>query len=78
MDLITFVNKNVGENNTFYIEKEDVKRTVRVCLVYFSNWLKGNGVINYGNLMEDMSTVEICRAQLWVWVKNRAYIKDKN
>ncbi len=28
------------------------------------------------NLMEDAATAEICRAQVWQWVKHGAHLKD--
>jgi len=39
----------------------DVRKSIRVCLVYYLNWLKGLGAVAFENLMEVTSTVEICR-----------------
>ncbi len=58
------------------VSKSDIKKSVRVCLIYYYNWLKGQGAVFFDNLMEDSSTVEICRVQLWVWVYQRARIID--
>ena len=56
----------------------DVRKSIRVCLVYYLNWLKGLGAVALENLMEVTSTVEICRTQLHLWLQNRArIIKDK-
>jgi len=38
-------------------------------LLYLESWLTGNGCVPIRNLMEDAATAEICRAQLWQWVK---------
>lgn len=51
------------------VDKADVKKSVRVCLVYYFHWLKGIGAVAYENLMEVSSTVEICRLQLWSWLQ---------
>mmetsp|Transcript_32712 Transcript_32712/g.31938 ORF Transcript_32712/g.31938 Transcript_32712/m.31938 type:complete len:104 (+) Transcript_32712:31-342(+) len=40
------------------------------------NWFMGFGAIALENLMEDFSTVEICRIQLWLWAKHRVFIQD--
>lgn len=44
------------------VEKADISKSIRVCLVYYFNWLKGIGAVAFENLMEDTATVEICRA----------------
>ncbi|HME10560.1 MAG TPA: hypothetical protein VKG25_26130, partial [Bryobacteraceae bacterium] len=36
----------------------------------------GNGCVPIYNLMEDAATAEICRAQVWQWVKHGAKMKD--
>ena len=47
-----------------------------VCLTYYLHWLKGVGAVSFENLMEDASTVEICRVQLWTWIHQRVRITD--
>ena len=39
-------------------------------------WLGGNGCVPIYNLMEDAATAEICRAQVWQWVKHGAKLED--
>lgn len=75
--VIPFQNSKIGENLDMIVEKADVKRSVRVCLVYYFHWLKGIGAVSFDNLMEVASTVEICRVQLWVWLHQRARIPSK-
>ena len=36
----------------------------------------GAGCVPIYNLMEDAATAEICRAQVWQWVKHHAHLKD--
>lgn len=67
--LLSFENAKIGDDLDLRVMKEDIIKSVRVCLVYYFNWLKGVGAVAHENLMEVSSTVEICRIQLWVWLK---------
>lgn len=58
------------------ITMEGVASNVSVGLRYLESWLTGKGCVPINNLMEDAATTEICRAQLWQWVKNRATLAD--
>ena len=49
---------------------------VSVGLRYLESWLGGRGCVPINNLMEDAATTEICRAQLWQWVRYRALLED--
>ncbi|HLQ07375.1 MAG TPA: malate synthase A [Nitrososphaerales archaeon] len=55
---------------------EGVASNVDVGLRYLESWLSGKGSVPINNLMEDAATTEICRAQLWQWVRNRATLAD--
>jgi malate synthase len=76
--LFPFENQRVGENNNLGILKADLQLSIRVCLNYYFQWLKGVGAFSLDNLMEVASTVDICRVQLWVWMKQRAKISDRD
>jgi malate synthase len=43
---------------------------------YLEAWMRGNGCVPIYNLMEDAATAEICRAQVWQWVKHGAKLDD--
>jgi len=43
---------------------------------YIESWLRGNGCVPLYNLMEDAATAEICRAQLWQWIRHGARTDD--
>jgi len=58
------------------ITEEGLTRNVDVALRYLAAWLRGNGCVPIYNLMEDAATAEICRAQVWQWVKHGARIED--
>jgi malate synthase len=53
-----------------------VHENVRVGLRYLASWLGGAGCVPLFNLMEDAATAEICRAQLWQWVRHGALLDD--
>jgi len=55
---------------------EGIASNVAVGLGYLESWLSGKGSVPINNLMEDAATTEICRAQLWQWVRNRAILAD--
>lgn len=59
--LFPFDNEKTGEDYDLSVSKADVRKSIRVCLVYYYHWLKGVGAVFLDNLMEDSSTVEICR-----------------
>jgi malate synthase len=44
---------------------------------YLAAWLGGNGCVPIYNLMEDAATAEICRAQVWQWVRHGAVLDDQ-
>lgn len=49
---------------------------IDVGLQYLQAWLGGVGCVPIYNLMEDAATAEICRAQVWQWVKHGAKLDD--
>ncbi len=50
------------------ITEEGVRTNVNVGLQYVEAWLRGYGAVPIRNLMEDVATAEISRAQLWQWL----------
>jgi malate synthase len=52
------------------ITEEGFRRNVEVGLLYLEAWLRGSGCVPIHNLMEDAATAEICRAQLWQWLRH--------
>ncbi len=58
------------------ITEEGVRWNVDVGLQYLHSWLQGSGCVPIYNLMEDAATAEICRAQVWQWVRHGAHLKD--
>ena len=52
------------------------REDIRVAVQYIAAWLDGRGAVPLYNLMEDAATAEICRAQLWQWLKFEAPFDD--
>jgi malate synthase len=52
------------------------RENIRVAVQYIAAWLSGKGAVPLYNLMEDAATAEICRAQLWQWLKFEAPLND--
>ncbi len=49
---------------------------IDVGVQYLEAWLRGSGCVPIYNLMEDAATAEICRAQVWQWVRHGAKLQD--
>ncbi|MBV8784651.1 MAG: malate synthase A [Gammaproteobacteria bacterium] len=58
------------------ITEEGVRNCIRVGVQYLEAWLRGNGCVPLYHLMEDAATAEICRAQLWQWLRHGARTQD--
>jgi malate synthase len=58
------------------ITEEGLRWNIDVGLRYVGSWLEGSGCVPIYNLMEDAATAEICRAQVWQWVKHGAKMND--
>ena len=58
------------------ITEKGLRWNIDVGLQYVWSWLRGNGCVPIYNLMEDAATAEICRAQVWQWVRHGARMSD--
>jgi malate synthase len=58
------------------ITEPGLQSCIRVGVQYIESWLRGNGCVPLYNLMEDAATAEICRAQLWQWIRHGARTSD--
>ncbi len=52
------------------ITEAGLRVNVNVGLLYLESWLRGNGCVPIYNLMEDAATAEICRTQIWQWIRH--------
>jgi malate synthase len=58
------------------ITEAGLRGNIRVGVQYVESWLRGNGCVPLYGLMEDAATAEICRAQLWQWIRHGARTSD--
>jgi malate synthase len=58
------------------ITEQGLRWNIDVGLQYLESWLRGSGCVPIYNLMEDAATAEICRSQVWQWVRHRATLAD--
>jgi malate synthase len=58
------------------ITEEGLRINVDVGIQYLEAWLRGTGSVPIYNLMEDAATSEICRAQVWQWVRHGVRMND--
>lgn len=53
-----------------------LRENIRVGIQYIEAWLRGKGAVPLYNLMEDAATAEICRTQIWQWLRHSAALDD--
>jgi malate synthase len=58
------------------VTETGLRTNINVALQYLNSWLNGNGAAAIHNLMEDVATAEISRAQLWQWLHHKAVLED--
>lgn len=58
------------------ITESGLRQNIDVALQYLHAWLRGIGAAAIHNLMEDVATAEISRAQLWQWLHHGAQLDD--
>src|SRR5205085_8604055 len=56
------------------VTSDGVRTNIDVALQYLDAWLRGTGAAAIHNLMEDVATAEISRAQLWQWIAHRVAV----
>ena len=58
------------------ITEQGLRWNIDVGIQYLEAWLRGSGCVPIYNLMEDAATAEICRSQVWQWVRHGAKMND--
>lgn len=53
-----------------------LRTNVRVGIAYLEGWRRDIGCVAWDNLMEDLATLEISRAQTWQWLHHKAVLDD--
>jgi len=68
--------KDLLEVPTGTITEQGLRWNIDVGLQYLLSWIQGLGCVPIYNLMEDAATAEICRAQVWQWIRHGAKLDD--
>ncbi|MEN0058009.1 MAG: hypothetical protein AAGB31_04190, partial [Bdellovibrio sp.] len=55
---------------------EGLRQNIRVGIAYQHGWDQGLGCVAFENLMEDLATLEISRAQVWQWLHHQVVLDD--
>ena len=55
---------------------EGLRQNIRVGIAYQQGWSRGLGCVSFENLMEDLATLEISRAQVWQWLHHQVVLDD--
>lgn len=55
---------------------EGIRTNVAIALRYFDAWLRGTGAVALNGLIEDASTAEIARAQIWQWIRHGSVTRE--
>ena len=58
------------------ITDRGLRTAIKVTVQYIEAWLRGSGCVPLYNVIEDTATAEICRAQLWQWLRHGARTSD--
>lgn len=73
---VTVLPEDLLKVPTGTITEAGIRSNMDVAIQYLEAWLRGNGCVPIHNLMEDAATAEICRAQLWQWLKYGVTLAD--
>ncbi len=58
------------------LTRRGLRKNINIGIQYLAAWLGGSGAVALYNVMEDVATAEISRAQIWQWIKFHAKIND--
>jgi malate synthase len=53
-----------------------LRTNIRVAIAYQNGWNQDIGCVAFDNLMEDLATLEISRAQTWQWLRHGVKLED--
>jgi malate synthase len=59
------------------VTDEGLRTNVSVGVRYLHSWLNGVGAAAIDNLMEDAATAEISRSQVWQWVRQGRFTRER-
>lgn len=58
------------------VTETGLRTNIRVGIAYMQGWNQDIGCVAWDNLMEDLATLEISRAQIWQWIYHKVVMTD--
>lgn len=58
------------------VTEAGLRTNIRVGIAYMQGWNQDIGCVAWDNLMEDLATLEISRAQIWQWIHHKVVMTD--
>lgn len=58
------------------ITASGLESAIETTLRYLASWLRGDGLVTIDGHLEDAATAEVCRMQVWQWVRHRRSLDD--
>ncbi|WP_440999390.1 malate synthase [Fodinibius sp. SL11] len=58
------------------VTEAGLRTNIRVGIAYMQGWNQDIGCVAWDDLMEDLATLEISRAQIWQWIHHKVIMKD--
>jgi malate synthase len=58
------------------VTEDGIRTNIRVGIAYMKGWNQDIGCVAWDNLMEDLATLEISRAQIWQWIYHNVEMND--
>ena len=55
---------------------QGLRTNIRVGIAYLKGWQSDLGCIAWDNMMEDLATLEISRAQVWQWLHHKVQLSS--
>jgi len=59
------------------VTEAGLRANIATSITYLANWLQGKGAVPMGHMIEDASTLEICRAQMWQWMHHGVAVEGR-
>lgn len=71
---------DIKENDLFLLPKGGVTfdgliNNIKVSLLFIYHWFEGKGHFFLNGAVEDSATAEICRSQIWQWIRHSVRLK---
>jgi len=59
-----------------HVSDAGLRLNVRFAITYIAEWLGGNGNVLIDDHIEDTAMAELCRSQIWTWIRHRSEMSN--